>query len=571
MGTFSCSHQNDQSKNQSKMVLPSIQNNIAPFDLGPTKSNSKIFIDKTKEYGLEGVRGVHLYAVDLNNDGYTDLVVLEDFLSVPKFYIFNPLKKKFELMPNPFEETVRASFLNFVDLDHDGVYDVIVGNLNQKTEMTKYPTRIFKGQIINGEISFKEQEKLPTGIMPTANISVLDYDLDGELDLFFANWFEYSDKGPRPVSNILLKGRGFHFENVTEILEGEQNTKNIAPTFGATVCDIDQNGFPDILTNSSNGYFNKLWLNLDKFNNRKFSDYGEVSGYAADDDGPKATLGGGNSFFSACADYNNDGIIDIAIGNLFRDTDPESKDRSAILTGSSTKFPPKFIRSEFYQDTGKKKWSEGDHRGVFVDYNLSGLESLIVENSGFPPDSRLIFFEQQENHEMIDRAEEFGINIVNPSGLVTLDLKHRGVMDIIVGQTDTRAGNSKSRIYVFENQLDRKSKGSIRFHPQGRLANTHAISGSLFLKTNKHTYFRNIVYNYGSLPSQNEEGPFIGFSDEIPEEVKVNWPISTKDGLNRSIPLVKKYNLKKFKLKGVHHEFNLCEDGRILEHHENCY
>lgn len=400
---------------------------------------------------------------------------------------------------------------------------------------------------------------------------MLDFDLDGELDLFLANWFDYTEKNPKLVPNVLLKGKGFHFENVTDKLEGEQSNKNYAPTFGVTICDVDQNGFPDILTNSSNGYYNKLWLNVEKNNNRSFVDYGEASGYAADDDGPKTTLGGGNSFFSACADYNNDGIIDIAIGNLFRDTDPESRDRSAILTGSTHHFPPKFIRSEFYQTTGLKKWSEGDHRGVFVDYNLSGRESLIVENSGFPPNSRLIFFEQQPNHEMIDKAPDYGLDIVNPSGVITLDLKHRGIMDLVVGQSDTRAGNSKSRIYVFENQIDRKNLGSIRFHPQGRMANTHAISGSLYLKTNKHTYFRNIVYNYGSLPSQNEEGAYIGFDREIPEEVKFNWPISTKDSLNRSIPLIKKYDLKKFKLKGSHHEFNLCEDGRILERHENCY
>ncbi|MBC7538138.1 MAG: VCBS repeat-containing protein [Bacteriovorax sp.] len=571
IGTLvSCSH--DKKITGVAPFLP-LRDVVPKYLMGP-EVPSKIFIDKTEEYGLKGVQAVHLYAVDINNDGYTDLVVLDDFYAVPKFYLFDPKTIKFILSPSPFDSVVRASYLNFIDLDHDGIYDVIVGTLNQKMEVTQYPPRIFKGEMINGVLHYKEKSPLTTRLLPTASIVALDYDLDGEIDLFLANWFSFKDNNPVPVPDMLLKGKGFEFSDVSSHLKGEYDYNktdkiylNATPTFGASTCDISKNGFPDILTSNSNGYYNKLWMNIDGEN---FVNYGNESGYAADEDGSQETHGGGNSFFSLCGDYNNDGLIDIVTGTMSRDSDPESRDKSSILTGSSKSFPPKFIRSEFLHDKQKSKWSEGNHRGVWIDYNLNGLLDLIIDNSGFPPDSRLVFFEQTQDHAYNDKSKELGVNIMNPSGTVTIDLKRNGIMSFITGQSKTRAGDIDNRIYVFENQTKREGRGSVRFHLQGKHSNYHGISSSVWLTTNKHTRFFNVEYNSGSLPSQNEEGAYFAFDKEDPHFVEVRWSYAFIDRLGRKIPLVRKYNLTKLKLKGIHRELNLCEDGRILPRKMNC-
>lgn len=567
----SCSHEKKSNPNISHDT-PRVE---APkYHMGP-EIPSTVFLDKTDEYGLGGVQGVHLYAVDVDRDGHTDLITLDDFYAAPKFYLFNPLSKKFVLAPNPFDSIVRASYLNFVDLNHDGIYDVIVGLLNQKTEMTQYPPRIFKGEIFNNRIHYKEQAPLPTSLLPTASIVALDFNLDGQLDLFLANWFSNKGKNPIPVSDLLLKGDGFNFSDASLGLKGEYDYNksdkmysNATPTFGASVCDIDKNGFPDILTSNSNGYYNKLWLNLDGQN---FVNYGYESGYAADSDGNQGTLGGGNSFFNLCGDYNFDGLIDVAVGNLSKDSDPETRDKSSILSGSSKSFPPKFIRSEFLHSGDAKIWSEGDRRGVWIDYNLDGLIDLMIDNSGFPPDSRLVFFEQASDHAYEDKSKALGINIMNPAGTVTLDVNGDGVMDFISGQSKTRAGDIENRIYLFENQSKRNANGSVRFHLQGKNSNYHGISSSLWLTTNRRTYFFNNEYNSGSIPSQNEEGAYFAFNKETPQSVLIRWSYAVTDRLNRLVPVVKKYNLSKFKLRGLHNELNLCEDGRILPRSKNCY
>lgn len=545
-----------------------------PYDITPERSGG-VFIDKALEYGLNDVSGVHLYAVDVNNDGATDLVVLDDFYTSPKFYLFNKKEKKFKLSENPFNEIVRASYLNFVDLDRDGVYDVIVGNLNQKSEMTQYPGRVFKGIIEKGELRYQARTSLPTGVLPTASIVPFDFNLDGEIDLYLANWFSQKDNNPRPVTDYLLQGKGFEFTDVAGQLKGEydynkseKNYPNSTPTFGASVCDVDRNGFPDIMTNNSNGYYNKLWLNID---GKNFINYASETGYAADNEGTADSKGGGNSFFSLCGDYNNDKLVDIIVGNLSKESDPESRDKSAMLTGSSKSFPPKFFRSEFYQTDQKENWSEGNRRGVWIDYNLDGLSDLIIANSGFPPSSRLIFFEQQADHAYEDKARELGINLMNPSGMVTIDLNNDGVMDFISAQSKVRAGDINTKIYVFENQTKRNGKGSMRFHLQGKKSNYHGISSTLSLLTSKNTYFGEANYAYGSLPSQNEEGVYFAFGEEVPKQVEVRWSIGNEDRLGRISPKTVKYNLQSYSGKGKHLELNLCEDGRVLPRSKNCY
>lgn len=549
------------------------------ISLEPHGAKNALFLDKSEEYGLSGIKGVHFYAVDFNNDGYTDLVVLEDFLSSPKFYYFDSIQNKFILKNNPFKETIHASFLNFVDIDHDGILDIIVGNLNQKNELTKRPVRIFKGRIINGEISYTEAEGLPIAPTPASSVSVIDFDLDGEIDLFISHWYESSKDGLKIIPNYLLKGKGFHFENVSEKLQGENDYQksantflNARPTFGSTICDVNKDGFPDILTNSSNGFYNKMWLSSNINGEIQFKDIAIQTGYAADDEGSEKERGGGNSFFSLCGDYNNDGIVDLVVGNAFKDSDPESRDRSAVLTGASTIFPSKYIRSEFYFSDNRAKWSETDRRGLFADFFLTGREDLIIENSGHPPDSRLVFFEQLPDHEYVDNAALYGMDIVNPSGAVVIDLKKRGVLDLIVGQSETRINNGKTRIYVFENQTKRGNKTVLRLHPEGRRSNSHAISGTLEFFSNNKSYFRNIVYNYGSLPSQNEEGLFIALPEnEIPDHAIIRWPIISQDDKSHLIPLIMNYDFKKMDLKGKFSDLNLCEDGRILKREKHCY
>lgn len=553
---------------------PKVQLNLGPSNPEFSMSSNAIFADKTKEFGLMGQKAQRLYSVDINRDDYTDLVLIEENFSTPKFYVFNSKTMSFELIPNPFAEVVRGSYLVFADFDHDEVLDIVVGHLNQKTEITQFPLRIYRGILNENEIKYIKAFEFQTLPLPTSSVALLDYNLDGKLDIYLANWF--SDHMTRPIGipDMLYKGNGFSFENVSYLLKDEddynKNLKvypNATPTMGVTVCDVDQNGFPDILTSNSNGFYNKLWQNNE---GSEFFEIGDATGFAADKEGAREAKQGGHSFYSLCGDYNNDGLIDIVIGNMFSTSDPEFRDKSAVLTGAGIQ-PLKFIRSEFYTTKKVDFWVERDERGLWIDYNVDGLQDLLVLNSGFPPQTRLVLFNQKSDHEYVDVASELGIDIANPSGAVTVDINRDGLMDVIVGQSTLRSKDSKGRLYVFLNQFKRNRESTFRFHLQGREANSGGISSSIYLNTNKNRHYANVIYSYGPLPSQNEEGVYMAIGEEIPSEVEVRWAFSKEDRLGRKAPLISRYSLKKFFKKGTHHVFNLCDDGRLLIAPNNCY
>lgn len=546
------------------------------YDFGPTQKENFKYVDKTKIYGLEGYKGYNFNVVDLNSDGYSDLVVLESFYDTPVFLRFNPEKKKFEKFShNFFEQDMKASYFLFYDFDNDGILDVLVGVLNQKTEIEKSTLAIYKGEIESGNLIFKiDRKRIQIEAGPHATVVPVDYNLDGWLDLYIGNWFEEKKGNPTPVPDILLENKNGIFRNKSIDLTSEydRNTGdsayvNATPTYGASICDMDQNGFPDILSFSTNGGSNKLWMNMYRLRKgeRYFKDYGKESRFASDTDGNLNPFGGGRSFIGLCADYNDDSIIDVFLGEVSHSYDSSSFDKSSVLTGSRFKFPPKFIRTEYFKESESSLWHQSDKRAMWQDFNNDGSLDLLVDNSGYPPHTRMVLFEQDGTHAFVDRSLEYGINIINPTSSVYLDINQDGKLDLLTGQSNIRNAKIKERIYLFENQTEFEGK-SFRFYLKGYRANLWGIGAMLIFKVKSGSEVvykrRNVEYSYGGLPPQNELG--IHFSlkkDETLEWVKVRWPYATS--ANTSVTSMEKvYHLKESKEKVQN--YTLCESGQVL-------
>jgi len=565
--------------------LDSLSKKVQAINYGPTIKDGGSFVDKTAEYGLANLYAVTFNAVDINFDGHTDLVILPTYYSRPRFYIWNPTAKKYEHWEHdPLPIDFKASFMLFSDLNKDRVPDLISGVLNQRSEVSQIPLKIYYGEVKNGKISFVEKpEALKLPAEPTSSVSIIDYDLDGWPDLFISNWFESKNGQYLPVADRLLRNNKGKFENVSFLLKDETDKNsdhlyppNARPTYGASTCDIDNNGFPDILTVSSSGHKNKLWMNLRdrRSGERTFEDIGPVSNYASDPDGSLIPTGGGRSFFSACTDYNDDGLMDIFLGELSHAYDNESVDRSSILTGSKETYPPYFIRTEYVSDATSESWNQGDRRGVWVDYNIDGRVDMVVDNSGFPPYSRLVIFEQDETRAFLNVAPQTGVDIVNPTGTITLDVNKDGLPDILTSQNNVRKADIPPRLYLFENTSKVAGRKAIKVHLNGIKSNTDAIGAMVMLYTqkgNKKTVQRRWVeYSQGGLPSQNESGVHFGVGEGVEVVgVKVRWPYVKKNGFNSGDVLEKLYSLKNIPQKDFM-EITVCEDGKVLNGKISC-
>lgn len=565
--------------------LDSLSKKVQTINFGPTLKAEGSFLDKTSEYGLDNLYAVAFNAVDLNFDGHTDLVILPTYYSRPKFYIWKPALKKFELWEHdPLPVDFKASFMLFYDMNKDKIPDLVVGVLNQRSEVSQIPLKIYYGNMWSGKLELVEAPdafKLP--VEPTSSLSVIDYNLDGWPDLFVSNWFEHKNNQYLPVADRLLKNNKGKFEDVSDLLKAEANKSsdqlyppNAKPTYGSSTCDIDQNGFPDLLTVSSSGHKNKMWMNLRESGTgeRYFEDLGQVTNYASDPDGNLIPTGGGRSFFSACTDYNDDGIMDIFVGELSHAYDNESVDRSSVLTGSKETYPPYFLRTEYVSDAMSESWNQGDRRGTWVDYNLDGKVDMILDNSGFPPYSRLVVFEQDETRAFMNVASQLGVDIVNPSGTIVLDVNKDGLPDILTSQNNIRKSDIKPRLYLFQNNNKIAGRRAIRVHLSGIKSNTDGIGSMVMLytktKTKKIVQRRWVEYTQGGLPSQNESGVHFGIGEGVEVVgLKVRWPYLRKNGFNSGEVIEKLYSLKSFGEKD-YLEITVCEDGKVLNGKMSC-
>ena len=587
--TFGCSTTSNKSIDEEAIKLSeeleSLTKKVQIINYGPTVKGVGAFADKTKEYGLSDLFAVTFNAVDLNFDGKTDLVLLPTYYSRPKFYIFDSTNNKYiPWSHDPLPPDFKASFLLMYDVNKDKTIDLIAGVLNQRSEVSQIPVKLYLGVIKDGLITFVEDLKfLKLMPEPTSSITLLDYDLDGWVDIFIGNWFESRKSHYYPVPDRLLRNNKGKFEDVTVLLKDEAKKSadqlyppNARPTYGSSSCDIDQNGYPDILTASSSGQKNKLWMNLGvpQTGERSFDDLGPSTNYGSDPDGSLIPTGGGRNFFSACADYNTDGIMDVFLGSLSHAYDNESVDKSSILTGSRESYPPYFIRTEYLSDATSEAWNQGDRRGVWTDYNLDGRMDLVVDNSGFPPNSRLVMFEQDESHAFTNIASQLGIDVVNPTGTITLDINQDGLPDLLTSQNSIRHSDIPPRLYVFENQNKVPGRKAIKVYLRGIKSNTEALGAMVMLysqKNNKKVVQRQWTeYSQGGLTSQNEDG--IHFGVDIGVEamgIKVRWPFKIKSGFKQGQVIEKLYPLQGLMTKDFV-EVTVCEDGKILSGKISC-
>lgn len=547
---------------------------------GPSMSSNeeRTFIDVTEKYGLKGVEGTHFYAVDFDGDGHTDLVILPRFFSVPQFYRFDPELARFIHLENsPLDQVERASYLAFFDLNQNGKLDLVMGTLNQRSPLRPRSLRFFEAYKNDlNEMRYRLVDLAsPIPPYPTASLAVFDANLNGKLDLFLANWFDESSDPPLPVPDrLFFQESPFEYVDKTQKLIGETEFNRsmrifpqARPSQGVSICDLNQDGYPDILVSVGSGYENKLWMNRRHQGELRFHDLADFSKFAEDEDGSYLQRGAGHSFFSTCGDYNLNEIFDLVVGEQTFAYDPLSRDRSAILTGNLQGENPQFIRSEFYLDDGSGSWTQSDRRGFFLDINNNGLLDILIENTGHPPRSRLLFLTQAPDHSFHNRADEWGLDVVNPSGSISLDLNQDGRMDLIVGQSNIRDAQIRPRIFVFKNQM--KVQGdSIRLYFRGKSANSRGIGVVVRLKTQRWSTVRYHMPHSGYLPSQNEEGLHFGLGENNKiKSIEVTWPILSEEGR----PLVRQYNLP-HRVNPLRHEIlTLCEDGRVIPGRQECY
>jgi hypothetical protein len=255
------------------------------------------------------------------------------------------------------------------DYDSDGHPDIYVSNFG--------PNVMFHN---NGDGTFADVSRR-TGTAAAdprktgAGACFLDADKDGELDLFVANYVDFSFDKPVPST-----WKGFpvypgpdRFPPLAAILYRNQGDGTFAdvsrpsgigahrgPGMGIVCADYDNDGSADIFVGNDGGPGNFLFRND---GSGKFTEVGDLSGIAFD-----AAGSAHGSMGVDCADYDHDGLLDFYVTCYQRQLATLYKNLGGGLFDDVTRTTGAGQRS-----LNQVKWGCG-----FVDFDNDGLRDLFL-------------------------------------------------------------------------------------------------------------------------------------------------------------------------------------------------
>ncbi len=306
----SCTEDQDTTYQKTESTQPTIFEKLAGDKSGITFSNN-LKEDSIINYFTYPYiyMGGGIATGDVNGDGLQDLYFSGNMVD-NKLYI-NKGDLKFE----DITEIAKVSSddrwvtgVNMADVNADGLMDIYV-SVSGKFTTTKNQLFINQGLDANGIPTFKDEGE-SRGVADegsTTQSTFFDYDKDGDLDLYLANYPATGFKTPNysfasfminvnpEKSDRLFKndGKGF-FTDVTQ----EAGLLNFGLSLSATVGDFNQDGWEDIYVSNDFASPDHFY-----FNNGD----GTFSDHIKDVTQHTAFFGMG----ADVSDFNNDGLLDI--------------------------------------------------------------------------------------------------------------------------------------------------------------------------------------------------------------------------------------------------------------------
>ena len=288
-------------------------------------------------------------------------------------------------------------------------------------------------------------------------VGILDYDNDGQMDIFFSNGAQLPElkKSSSAFYNCLLHNRGDGtFEDVTAAagVAGE----SLGYNYGVAAGDYDNDGFPDLFLASAGE--NVLYHNN---RNGTFTDVTAQSGLGTK---PVRTL----SVQAAWFDYDNDGLLDLAVTNYTLWTPQE--DQRCELRGVESYCHPRTypaVPHRLYRNLGGGKFEDvtgssgfgkipGKGMGIGIaDFNGDGWMDVFIANDTV----RNFLFLNQKNGTFKEAALEYAVayddhgSTVSAMGADAKDYDNDGFPDLfyndLMRQSWALFHNQSGRIFRY--------------------------------------------------------------------------------------------------------------------------
>ncbi len=246
-------------------------------------------------------RGPALAVGDVNGDGLDDIYMGGSAGNEGRLFVQNA-DGSFAVIPFPSLKDDRKCedrYALFFDADADGHHDlyIVSGGNEYRPGAPEYQDRLY---LNDGQGNFaKSPDALPKITISGSKVLALDFDQDGDIDLFIAGQhipWNYPD----PASSMLLRNDGGKFTDVTKSIAPALN--KIGMVNDAVWEDYDGDGWADLILVGE-------WIPLTilKFDGKKYNNVTKNMGLSETS---------GWWFSIAAGDMDNDGDIDFVLGNL---------------------------------------------------------------------------------------------------------------------------------------------------------------------------------------------------------------------------------------------------------------
>ena len=518
-------------------------------------------------------------AGDFNNDGLEDLFFTGNMVSNKLYLNQGNLRFKDISESAGIQGDDRwYSGVSLIDINKDGFLDIYiaVGGENEPNNNVLY--------INNQDNTFTEKAKA-YGIDDdgySMHSTFFDFDKDGDLDLYVANYPPTSFKAPVDYykymidnhenrdSDHLYRNEGDHFVNITN----ESGISNFGLSLGVVASDFNNDGYPDIYISNDFNAPDFMYINNGDgtFTNDILNSLQQTSFFGMGVD---------------AADFNNDGWVDIfqldmnAADNFrskanMSSMNPEVFYQSVALglhhqymqnslqlnQGNLNNPSPAFSNIARWSGVSSTDWSWG---GLFADFDNDGWKDLYVtngirrdvNNKDFYNEHRAFFnkmendpnyknkeeevkllsylekmpseklanylFQNQQDQGFKNRNTEWGLDEKTFSnGVVYSDLDNDGDLDLVVNNLEDTAS-------IYRNNS--LNTNFIGFELAGK-ENQIPVGTRIHLKSSGKYQMQELNLSRGYLSSVSPRIHFgLGDTTSV-EEVIVEWPDGNQNKLD---------------------------------------
>lgn len=485
--------------------------------------------DKTKEYIIE-TTGSGIAFIDYDNDGYVDIFVVSGEGGTNRMYHnegnghFTDVTAALGLTSSGWGEGVCAG-----DYDNDGYTDLFVTYWGQNHLYRNLNGKRFEDVTAKAHLT-QDRVRYNTGC------AFLDYDGDGYLDLFVANYLKFDfATTPKPGSNpycyyrgmaVNCGPRGLPFEtNLLYHNKGDGTFDDVSVKSGIAKAnghyslavlaeDVNDDGRPDIYVVGDQTAA-MLFINQ---GDGTFSEEAVMRGVAFDENGRELSGMG-----LASADYDGDGRLDIFRSDF-------SDERSLLYrnTGNGY-FDDVTIAAGLGLNTRFVNWG-----CAFLDFENSGWKGLVVVNGHvFPEVDRQNIDIHSRDHALLYRNTGKGtfedisgqagpafLDRHSARGLAIGDIDNDGTLEVLV--------NNQNEPPSLWKQSQRAAGHWLLIRLVGSRSNRSAIGARVMVTAAGRTQ-TDELHSGGSYLSQNDMRLHFGLGGAArADSITVRWPSGEK-------------------------------------------